>query len=394
MVGKTAHLALVALATLGSPLFAQYDPELQKWEHATARPVANLKDRHVIHSYFNTSPESPDGKYVLYYTSGTRNGESGDIRILERATGKETILASGITAEDAHRAACQQWSDDGKTVLYHDVRDGRWRVMAVNVKTGQQRVLAENRQLGFGSPTGKWAPIYGCHWNPGEHRDLELVNVETGEIKSVVRIEEVVDRYGDWITKQFGTKDVSIFFPVMSPDGSRVFFKIARPSGGNDFRSKSASYRQGKVVYDLEKNELVRLVETWGHPSWSWDGKLIFEKNKTSLDPISGKIEKHAPSSISDHPSISPNGKVFVTDADVTKRPFGKPGYWAIAVGSMTKDQFVIVDLFDNTQGAKTWRHNHPHPAFNALGNRIYYNVNAGPWTQLIVAEINDNDSK
>ncbi len=78
---------------------------------------------------------------------------------------------------------------------------------------------------------------------------------------------------------------------------------------------------------------------------------------------------------------------MFVTDADVTKRPFGKPGHWAIAVGSMIKDEYVVLDVFDNTQGAKTWRHNHPHPAFSADGKRIYYNVNQGPWTQLMVAE-------
>ena len=29
------------------------------------RPVASHTDRHVIHSYFNTSPESPDGRYVV-----------------------------------------------------------------------------------------------------------------------------------------------------------------------------------------------------------------------------------------------------------------------------------------------------------------------------------------
>ena len=68
--------------------------------------VAQDQGRHSIHAYFNTCPESPDGKHVLYFTSSTPDGEKGDIRILGRAAGKETILAKDITCEDAHRAAC------------------------------------------------------------------------------------------------------------------------------------------------------------------------------------------------------------------------------------------------------------------------------------------------
>ena len=64
------------------------------------------KDHHSIHSYFNASPESPDGRWVLFYASTTANGHDGEIRVRERATGKETVLARNISCEDAHRAAC------------------------------------------------------------------------------------------------------------------------------------------------------------------------------------------------------------------------------------------------------------------------------------------------
>ena len=240
---KTIAAVLLVSFSFLSPLLAQSDPALHPWKSPRIHAVANFGDRHVIHSYFNTSPESPDGKYVLYYTSGTRDGENGDLRIQERATGKETIIAREITAEDAHRAACQQWSNGGKTVLYHDCRDGRWTVVAVDIATGEERVLAEDRQLGFGSPTGRLAPIYGCHWNPGPHRDLELVDVVTGELRTAVKVEDVVREYGEWIQETFGTKDISIFFPILSADEKKVFFKLSRPGGGNDFRSKSASLR-------------------------------------------------------------------------------------------------------------------------------------------------------
>ena len=385
---KPLLLASLSLLTAaGIACGADSDP-LSPWrEGVKIRPVAPQQDRHSIHAYFNTCPESPDGKYVLYYTSATPDGETGDIRILERNTGKETIIATDIHCEDAHRAACQQWSNGGKTVVYHDNRDGRWQVMAVDIATGKSKMLAQDRQVAFGSATGQWAPTYGCHWNPGPHRNLELVNVVTGEVRTAVKAEDVVKEYGDWIQKRLKSTDITIFFPVVSHDEKKVFFKIAHPSGGNDFRSMAASQRDGKAVYDLEAGRFLRLIEAWGHPSWTPDDKAIFEYGNYSTDVVTGKTERYAQSCISNHPSVSPDGRLFVTDADVTKRYWGNPGDWAVAVGSLQKDDWVVLQIFSNARGATTWRHNHPHPSFSADGHRIYYNVNEGVWTTLMVAE-------
>ncbi len=150
----------------GSAALAPTDAALVGWVSPVIGEVAPPDDRHVIHSYFNTCPESPDGRHVLYFTSDRRNGEFGELHVRERSTGKLTVVAQGITTEDAHRAACQQWSNGGKTIVYHDCRDGRWMVIAVDFATLEKRVLAEDRQLGFGSASGRWAPVYGCHWNP------------------------------------------------------------------------------------------------------------------------------------------------------------------------------------------------------------------------------------
>lgn len=363
--------------------------DVELWKSAQKHPVAPDQNRHSIHAYFNTCPESPDGRYVLYFTSSTVEGERGDLRILERATGKETIIARDIVTEDAHRAACQQWCGGGSRVAYHNLQDGRWSVRVVNIATGIERVLATDRQLGFGSATGKWIPVYGCHWNPGAHRDLELIDVVTGEITTAVTAAQTVAEYGDWIERRLGSRDLTIFFPVMSPDESKVFFKPCIPGGGNSFKGMSVSKRDGKVIYDLANRKFIRLVESWGHPSWSPDSNGIFEKGNVLMDVATGKNRpRYAPSCFSDHPTLSPDGTVFVTDADVTKRPFGKPRHWAIGIGSTTKDEFVVVDQFDNSQGAKSWRRNHPHPAFSADGKRVYYNVNDGSWTRLMVAEI------
>jgi Tol biopolymer transport system component len=354
-------------------------------------PVAALQNRHVIHSYYSISPESPDGRYVLYYTSGVANGEQGDLRILERSTGKETIIAQNITAEDAHRAACQQWTDNGKMVVYHDCRKGKWTVIAVDMATLKEKVLAEDRQVGFSYPKSVWVPIYGCHWNPGAHRDLELVNVETGEIRTAVTADAVVEKYGDWIKERLGEGTYSIYAAMMSPDDKKVFFKMARSNGGTDFRSAKASVRDGKFVYDLENKQFLHFFESWGHPSWHPDSREIFEKGNILSDATTGTSERYVPGSPSDHPSISPDGKLFITDGKYLFLKDGKVSKsekeWVVIVGNPKGNEFTILDKFDNTQGATSWRHNHPHPVFSADGHRIYYNVNDGPWTRLMVAE-------
>jgi len=237
-------IGTAAAATLSGMLPAQ-DP-LAPWKNnVRITAVSPDDDRHSIHSYFNVSPESPDGSSVLYYSSGVANGESGDIRIKDRKTGKVRIIASNITTEDAHRVACQQWISNGKRVVFHDFRNGTTAVVCVDLETGKEKVLAWDRLVWWGAPSGDIAPLYGKQWNPGKYPDLQFVNVKTGEITTIVKAEEVRAHYPQQVKKEFGDKPISICFPAMSPDGTRVFFKLAvaeiAPNG--NFRSPSVHGR-------------------------------------------------------------------------------------------------------------------------------------------------------
>src|SRR5262245_4397273 len=105
---------------------APTDP-LAAWQGKVKISPVSGKDHHSIHSYFTTTPESPDGRWVLFYASTTADGHDGELRVRERTTGKETVLARDISCEDAHRAACQQWVSGGKRVVYHNVhKNGEW----------------------------------------------------------------------------------------------------------------------------------------------------------------------------------------------------------------------------------------------------------------------------
>ncbi|MBL8177195.1 MAG: hypothetical protein JNK48_21150, partial [Bryobacterales bacterium] len=250
-------------------------------------PLVAGAARHSIHAYFNTSPESPDGRWVLFFTSRAPDGHSGEVRIRERATGVERVLAANVTTEDAHRAACQQWVSDGKSVVFHDLRDGHWVVVAVDVASGAQRLLGRDRMVGWGTPGGDVVPMYGPHWDAKALRDLELVDVRDGRVKTALRAADVRRRYGDEVAARFGDRAISVFFPILSPDGRRVVFKLATPSGG-DFRSKAASDRETLLGYDLAENRFLFFRAKWGHPAWRPDSRRLINVPNLTIDAESG----------------------------------------------------------------------------------------------------------
>ncbi len=367
--------------------------DVKVWEKAEKRAVSKVAKRHSIHTYFNLCPESPDGKSVLFYASEDPSGAKGYLVVQDRASGKERIIARDIETEDAHRAACQQWVDGGKTVIYHNFKNGKWIVLAIDMATGKERVLAENRQLTFAAVMSDDVPMYGCHWNPAGHRDLEIFNLKTGKLRTVVKADDMIAAQQAWVDKTFtnSTNPISIFFPVVSPDNKKVFFKLARGIGGDNFRNSKASIREGKFVCDLETGKLINFFESWGHPSWSPDSTGIIEKGNFVVDIYTRKA-KQLVKMPTDHPSFAPDGKWFVSDGKLTKKDYAETGKLVVVVGSTNPSatEWAQVDYFKATAGAKTWRKSHPHPVFSADGKRIYYNVNEGDWTELRVAELKD----
>jgi len=351
------------------------------------RVVSPEVERHTMHSYFNTCPESPDGRRVLFFASKTRDGHHGDICVRDRVSGEERVLARDLYVEDAHRVACQQWMSGGKRVAFHSERNGDWCVTVVDLASGQERILTHGQMAGWGQPHADLLPIYGPHWNPGAHRDLDLLNVATGEKQTVVTVAALKETYPEWYAKVVGESPSSIFFPVLSPDLKRVFFKMATATG-SDPRSKSASSRQGLTCYSLEQKRFLYTNARWGHPSWQPDSRQISEAGNLIYDSNDGAMQRMTgvPPFRGDHPSVSPDGKLRVTDT--TLGTFGgSETEWGVVVSEAQGKDYVIIHRFENGRGATSWRRSHPHPSFSPDGQRIYFNVSSGQWTQLHVAE-------
>ncbi|MEO6787509.1 MAG: hypothetical protein ABI318_15365, partial [Chthoniobacteraceae bacterium] len=286
----SSRFAAALLAALPAFSAAATDDPLAPWRSGVKISVVAPKEgRHTIHSYFNTCPESPDGRYVLFYSSTAKDGHHGEVVIRDRKSGEEKVLATNINAEDAHRVACQQWVSDGKRVVFHGERDGEWFMWCVDLDTMKERVLARGQLAGWGQPTADIVPLYSPHWNPGEHRDLDLINVATGEKTTPVTVDALKKAYPEWFEKAFGDKKPSIFFPILSPDLKRVFFKMALKTG-DDPRSKSASAREGLICYSLAEKRFLYMNPKWGHPSWQPDSRHITEMHYTVFDSNDGSV--------------------------------------------------------------------------------------------------------
>lgn len=315
--------------------------------------------------------------------------------MLDRATGEERLLAGGITVEDSHRAACQQWVSGGRRAVFHDVRavpgGEEWVVACVEIESGEERVLARGRQLGWGQPHGDVVPLYGPHWDTAAHRDLDLLDVSTGERRTVLTADAVRAAYPELIREEFGERAIAIFFPALSPDLNRVFFKIATPLGGH-FRSKTASQRALLICYDLAGARFLFADKRWGHPAWHPDSRAILDVPNVLIDGDTGARRPLAnvPVLPGSHPSFSPDGSLYVSDVALERLSgsmAGSKGEWGIVVVDLRAQALVLIDRFDDSLGAESWRRCHPHPVFSAGGRRIYYCVGATPWSQLRVAQ-------
>jgi hypothetical protein len=341
------------------------------------------------HSYYVSSPESPDGNWVLFFHSTTAEAHAGELRIRHRMTGEVRTLSRICKTEDAHRVACQQWISKGKRVIFHDYRDGKWIVASVEIDSGKETTLATDRLVGWGQPHSDIVPMYGLHWSGSGSNDIQLLDVNTGKVQSSISMETFRSSFAEEIRgdKDFHNENLKLFFPLLSPDLNRVFFKVASPRDGN-FQSKKASVRKWLIAYDFKESRFLFRRDSWGHPFWHPDSRHILQIRHLLIDSDTGKDTvlpglPHFPGS---HPSMSPDGQLFSTDVALEPFEKGAMGWWGVAVGDLVGNH-QIIHRFDHSMGATSWRIPHPHPSFSSDSRRLYYNVSSSAWTRLHVAE-------
>lgn len=357
--------------------------------NATISPVGP-DAAHSIHFYYTSGPESPDGRWVLYYHSRSASGQTGELHIRDRRSGEVRALAGIQAIEDAHRVACQQWISGGRRVVFHDYRDGQWIVAMVDTETGRETLIARDRQVGGASPHSDIVPLYGLHWDPKGETDIQFFDAETGATRTVLSADRFKDHFRSQLSREpeFKNGNISLFFPLLSPDAKRMLFKIAAPRGGGPHHP-DASVRKWLIGYDLVQSRFLFQRDDWGHPCWHPDSRHCIQVGNLLLDTNDGTETSIPgyPRFSGSHPSVSPDGQLFATDALLEVLEGGAKGSRGIIIGSMRGSQYRVIRRFDDSKGLRSWRPPHPHPSFSHDGRRLYFNVSATEWTRLHVAE-------
>lgn len=373
---------------------AQYDP-LGKWrEGVLVRQVLPDYQAHSLHAYFGVSPESPDGhgEWLVAFLSDRADGHVGMIALVHREAGELTIVDESVEVEDPHRQANQQWVCNGEYVVYMALRGDEWVVVRADPRDRSTAEMCRGRQLGWGRPDLDEVPLYGPHWDPGGYRDVEMLNVRTGVVRTVLRADRVLAEHRSFVDGLFGTGTAdsgaaSLFFPTLSPDGQRVFLKLAVPQDGR-FRSRQGSLRDGLLVYDLTEDRALGARAKWAHPCWYSDSRHILQRDMVfDVESSNTRPVPNLPRLDGSHAMPSPDDALMVADyVRPDDRDSGR--VWSVLLADLRCGAHETIHVAPTDgDGTESWRKPHPHPTFNAGGDRIYFNVNRGTWSTLHVAE-------
>ena len=214
-------------------------------EFGRPRAITQGPKDHFFASYYAINSWSPDNRYALVLETdikeGLPDGRPCTIGVVDMEDGNRFIPFSTTRTWNFQEAAMAFWLPGEKdTVVFNDMRDGKFCAVVMNWKTKQERVYPY--PVAAVSEDGTWAisinyarlfltrPDYGYYGNGQDPRKgvvfpkddgLWKVNLKTGEAKLIVSCADVKG-----MVPEVKSADGMSYLchTVISKDGKRIYF--------------------------------------------------------------------------------------------------------------------------------------------------------------------------
>lgn len=316
---------------------------------------------HALHFYFQQSPESPDGRLVVYNALHVEQGAT-DVFICAPDGSGQRKIATVNGKPNMHTGVASLWLDS-RTVAFVAGGD---RVHLIDVISGSERVVSG--AIGdLCATTG----LVAFRINRGESSTLEpgiyVLDVKQGQSRRLFGAEDV-QRFAAAMNVTRPAVEWRFDHPLWSPDGRQLIFELKTGA-------KSRSTEDFLLVANASGTDLRLFGLKPMHPGW-WNNELVFghdwahEDDKVfKLWTLDGKISETA-AGVGCHGAVSPDREWIATESWYRADPI------VLRLFRRGETQPTAV-LFTQEQHSKEiWEmRTHVHPAFSRDGKRVYFNA-------------------
>ncbi|HMR85398.1 MAG TPA: hypothetical protein PKE30_19775 [Niabella sp.] len=367
---RTVIALQLLLWTLFVPGAAHSQPPAAK---KPAEQQVGRDDASTIFAYYNTTPESPDGKTIAYVRCKAepvpgKPKVPAELWVCDRDLQQHRKVAD-IAGINVHDGAEAQWVDNDRIALFDDRK-----IRIIHIRSGKDLLQKELLAAEIGHDTHNGKVLYSiCEGKvPGEPAIYEL-DCNTQQVRTVLKVKDLATLP----VPSFMNKDS--LYPLMqwqlshlqySPDGKKICFRIEMGPGSNnillgicDVDGSNLKAWMKPLHFVWYDNETIA-----GHYSNAPDGKRPEPKESRytlNLWDLNGNMVKKMMTPLGNHLAISPDKTRFVSETFYQRSPV------VVTLYGLEKGPLEICrfDPFDITWEKKF----HVNPSFSRDGKRVYY---------------------
>lgn len=342
--------------------------------------------RNTVSAYFGEPVFDQTGRYLLYAGFNTLEEAAVVVRDMESGQEKEMARMPHVS----YHANAQRWVCADRGVYFVARHNGRsfpaiaWldepgRVQIFETLAGHsvRRVSADGRRG------------YGIGQAGGDGRTaIRRIHFESGQAETLWTADDILDA----LSEECSPRDIHWRFshPVPNSAETLLFVKFERPKPWTRDPETDFPDWGTFLVLDLQSGAIRSFGKRIsGHPYWMPDNQHILNikmpldgsgnRHLVVVDADTGEDRRLVDQPIEGpgHPSVSPCGKWFVTDA-FTADGRAAPIYVGPVAGGEVCEIARLPHAFGGGDDATAITRGQPHPVWSACGRRVAVNCNFG----------------